>query len=67
VEQVCGNACFYYDGETPQALAAAMKEVIENFAAVRQRLNLSAVHERYSFEAAATRLRRMFKTIGVEK
>lgn len=67
VEQVCGNACFYYPGETPQALAAAMKEVIENFAAVRQRLNPSAVQEHYSFEATATRLRQMFKTIGVNE
>ena len=67
VEQVCGDACFYYSGETPQALAAAMKEVIGHFAAVRQRLNPSAVRERYSLAATATRLRRMFKTIGVEK
>lgn len=66
-EQICGNACFYYNGETPEALAAAMKEVIENFAAVRQKLNLSAVHERYSPEATATRLRQMFQTIGVKK
>jgi glycosyltransferase involved in cell wall biosynthesis len=65
VEQICGNACFYYEGETPQALAAAMKEVIEHFPAVRQKLNLAAVHERYSFEATAMRLRQMFKTIGI--
>lgn len=44
-----------------------MKEVIGHFAAVRQRLNPSAVRERYSLAATATRLRRMFKTIGVEK
>jgi glycosyltransferase involved in cell wall biosynthesis len=67
VEQVCGNACFYYDEETPQALAAAMKEAIENFPSFRQKLNRSSVHERYSYEATAARLRPMFKTIGVEK
>jgi glycosyltransferase involved in cell wall biosynthesis len=66
VESVCGNACFYYDGETPLALAAAINEAIENFAAVRQRLNLATVHERYSFQATTKRLRQMFKTIGVE-
>ena len=65
VEQICGDACFYYDGESPQALAVAMKELIENYAAVRQKLNLSAVHESYSIEATAARMRQMFKTIGV--
>jgi glycosyltransferase involved in cell wall biosynthesis len=65
VEQICGGACFYYEGETPEALAAAMKAVIENFAAVRQKLSLSAVRERYSFEATAARVRQLLKTIGV--
>jgi glycosyltransferase involved in cell wall biosynthesis len=65
VEQICGNACFYYEEETPQSLAAAMKEVIEHFSAIRQKLNLSAVHKRYSFEATAARVRRMLQTIGV--
>jgi glycosyltransferase involved in cell wall biosynthesis len=67
VEQICGNACFYYEEETPQSLAAAMKEVIENYAAVRQKLTPSALCNRYSFHAAATRIRQMLKTIGVEK
>ncbi len=66
VEQICGNACFYYEGETPEALAAAMKEVIENFAAVRQKLNPSAVCKNYSFEATIARLRRMFKAIEAQ-
>jgi glycosyltransferase involved in cell wall biosynthesis len=66
VEQICGNACFYYDEETPQALAAAMKEVIENYVAVRRKLNPSAVCGLYSFQAAATRVKRMLKTIGIE-
>jgi glycosyltransferase involved in cell wall biosynthesis len=65
VEQICGDACFYYEEETSQSLAAAMREVIENFAAVRQKLNLSAVHERYSFEATVTRMRQLLKRIGV--
>jgi glycosyltransferase involved in cell wall biosynthesis len=64
VEQICGNACFYYEGETPVALAAAMKGVIENFAAVRQKLNPSALCKSYSFHAATTRIRQMLKTIG---
>jgi glycosyltransferase involved in cell wall biosynthesis len=64
VEQVCGNACLYYDGETPQALATAMKAAIENLPAVRQRLDLAAVHYRYSFAASATRVRQLLKSIA---
>src|ERR1017187_10096996 len=67
VEQICGNACFYYEGETPEALAAAMREVIENYAAVQRKLNPSAVCGHYSFQAAAARMQRMLKTIGVAK
>ena len=66
VEQICGNACFYYEGETPQALAGAMQAVIENFQEVRQKLDLSVVCERYSPEATAERLKRLLKTIGWE-
>ncbi len=66
MEQVCGNACFYYDEETPQALAAAMKAVIENFAAVRQKLNPSAVCKNYSLEATIARMQQMFKAIEAE-
>jgi glycosyltransferase involved in cell wall biosynthesis len=66
VKQICGNACFYYEGETPESLAAAMKEVIENYAAVRQKLSPSAVCKCYSFQASATRMQKMLKAIGVE-
>jgi glycosyltransferase involved in cell wall biosynthesis len=67
MEQVCGNACFYYEEETPQALAAAMKEVIENFAAVRRKLNPSIVCKNYSLEATIARIQQMLKTIGVDR
>ncbi len=67
VEQICGNACFYYEGETPEALAAAMKEAIENLPAIRRKLNPSAVCGHYSFQAAAARIERMLKTIGVAR
>jgi glycosyltransferase involved in cell wall biosynthesis len=64
VEQICGNACFYYEGEAPEALAAAMREVIEHFPTVRQRLNPSAVCERYSLGASVLRLKRLLNVIG---
>jgi glycosyltransferase involved in cell wall biosynthesis len=67
MEQICGNACFYYDEETPLSLANAMKEVMANFSAVRQKLDLAAVCDRYSVEATATRLQQMLKTMGVAR
>jgi glycosyltransferase involved in cell wall biosynthesis len=65
VEQICGNACWYYEEETPQSLGAAMKEVIEHFPAVREKLDLSEVYERYSVEATTVRLKRLLNAIGV--
>jgi glycosyltransferase involved in cell wall biosynthesis len=66
VPQLCANACFYYEPETPQALAGAMRAVIDNYPAVRQKLDRSAVGERYSPEATAARLKRLLKTIGLK-
>ncbi len=63
VEPVCGNACLYYNEETPQSLAAAMKEVIEHFPSVRQRLNPSEVCKRYSVEATVLRLKHLLNAI----
>jgi glycosyltransferase involved in cell wall biosynthesis len=67
MKRICGNACFYYDEETPQSLAAAMTEVIEHFSAVRQKLDLDAASDRYSVEATAARLRRLLQAIEVVK
>ena len=67
VEELCGNACFYYAEETPQSLAGVMKEVMADFSTVRQKLDLTAVSDRYSMEATTARLRRMLQTIGVVK
>jgi glycosyltransferase involved in cell wall biosynthesis len=65
VEPVCRNACFYYDGETPQALAAALAAAIKHYPALREKLNPMAVQEHYSFKATAARVRRLLQTIGV--
>lgn len=67
VEELCGNACFYYAEETPQSLAGAMQTVMADFSAVRQKLDLTAVSDRYSIEATTARLRRMLQMIGVAK
>jgi glycosyltransferase involved in cell wall biosynthesis len=67
VPQLCANAFFYYEQETPQALAGAMQAVIENFHDVRQKLDLSVVCERYSPEATTVRMKRLLKAIGWEQ
>ncbi|MGD0351475.1 MAG: glycosyltransferase [Verrucomicrobiota bacterium] len=64
VETVCGNACLYYEEETPQSLAAVMKEVIEHFSAIRQKLDRSPICSRYSPEATTVRLQHWLKAIG---
>jgi glycosyltransferase involved in cell wall biosynthesis len=65
MEQICGNACLYYDEETPQSLAAAMREVIEHFSAVRQNLDRSVICQRYSLEATTVRVKRLLNAVGV--
>ena len=63
VDKICGKACLYYDGETPQSLAAAMNEVIANFADVCQKLDRTEVTRRFSVDATAARLQNIFKRL----
>jgi glycosyltransferase involved in cell wall biosynthesis len=63
VEEVCGNACLYYDSETPQALAAVMSEVIANFATVRRKLDRTSIAKRYSMETITARLKAFLQTL----
>jgi glycosyltransferase involved in cell wall biosynthesis len=65
VEQLCRSACFYYEEDTPQSLAGAMKEVIANYSAVRRKLDPAAVSDQYSIRATAGRMRRLLQAIGV--
>jgi glycosyltransferase involved in cell wall biosynthesis len=67
VAEVCGKACFYYEGETPQALAEAMKIVMGDFAAISQQLDLAAVSDRYSVEATTARIQRLLSGIEIVK
>jgi hypothetical protein len=41
-----------------------MKATIENFPAVRQKLDLTSVHGRYSFAASAARVRQLLKSVA---
>ena len=63
VDNICGKACLFYDEETPQSLAAAMKMVMADFSAVRQTLDLTAVSDRYSIEATSARLQRLLQQV----
>ena len=67
VEKICGKACLYYDGETPQSLAAAMNEAITDFAAVCQKLDRTEVTRRFSVEATTARLKIFLLTVGQSK
>jgi glycosyltransferase involved in cell wall biosynthesis len=67
VEPVCGNGCFYYDEETPQSLAIAMQEAIQDYAALRERLDVAGACQRNSFEATADRVRQMMQRMEVLK
>jgi hypothetical protein len=66
VDLICGNACFYFETETPKSLAGAMKELICNFSGIRQRLDLTEVLKRYSLEGTAERLKQFATGLGVK-
>jgi glycosyltransferase involved in cell wall biosynthesis len=65
MQQMCGRACLFYAEETPQALAAAMKQAIHNFPAFQQQLDTAEVCHRYSLEGTAVRLERLLKTANL--
>jgi glycosyltransferase involved in cell wall biosynthesis len=65
VEELCGKACCYYSGETPESLANTMKTVMSDFPTACRQLDLAAVSGQYSVEATTTRLRRLFQGIGI--
>jgi glycosyltransferase involved in cell wall biosynthesis len=64
VAELCGNACFYYAQESPQALAEAMGKIISDFPGISQQLDLATVSDRYSVAATTSRLRDMLNSIG---
>lgn len=63
VRQICGNACHYFENETPEALAAAMSELIRDFEAVKRRLDVKQIYELYSFDGTSARLREFLRII----
>jgi glycosyltransferase involved in cell wall biosynthesis len=65
VELVCGKACLYYEGETPQALAGAMKGLLHRSQELRQQLDSAEVFSRYSIEGTAARLKLFASGLGI--
>lgn len=64
VETLCGRACLYYDDESAQSLADAMKTVIANFPATRQGVVLAEVFSRYSTAATTARLKKLLRAVS---
>src|SRR5205085_8365992 len=56
-EQICGQACLYYNEESPRALAAAITEAVKNYCSARDKTEADATLERYSIEGTAQRVR----------
>lgn len=67
VKLICGKACVYFDEETPKALAAAMNELIRDFSAVKQRLDVKQTKEHYSFDGTAARLREFLRIVNLPR
>jgi glycosyltransferase involved in cell wall biosynthesis len=66
VPAVCGDACVYYDAETPTSLAQAMQRLMENFATIQKRaIKTSTILEEYSFPGTSKRLRNLFEKAGL--
>jgi glycosyltransferase involved in cell wall biosynthesis len=65
VEGVCGKACLYYETETPQALACAMKRLLHRSPEIRQQLDSAEVFSRYSIEGTAARLKQFASGLGI--
>ena len=63
VKELCGNACFYYDQETPQSLAAAMTTIMKNYPAESRKLDLAAVSDKYSKQATTNRLHQLLQRV----
>ncbi len=58
VPSVCADACIYYDEETPASLAQSMRQMMENFPAIRKEtMQRSTLMEKYSFAGTGKRLR----------
>jgi glycosyltransferase involved in cell wall biosynthesis len=66
VPAVCGDACFYYDEETPTSLAQAMQRLMDNFETIqKQVMQRSKTLEEYSFPGTSKRLRNLFQKAGL--
>jgi len=66
VDKVCGNACLYYEADDPRVLAAAIRQVVENFSGLRNGLDEKTVREKYSLEGTAERLKKILIPITAQ-
>lgn len=62
VPSICGDACFYYNEETPACLAQSMQQMMDDFEAIRKQVAQGlAIMNRYSLSGTSARLRELFR------
>jgi len=64
VREICGNACVYFEEETPESLATAMSAIVRDFSEIRRCLETRQVRERFSLEGTAVRLREFLDAVA---
>jgi glycosyltransferase involved in cell wall biosynthesis len=65
VKELCGHACCYYTGETPESLADAIKKILADFLVACAQQDLTVVSDRYSVAATTARLQQLLAKIEV--
>jgi hypothetical protein len=66
VPSACGDACLYYDEESPASLARGMQQLMENFTVIqKQAIQRSTIMERYSFARTSARIQSLFEKAGL--
>ena len=63
VPELCGDACLYYDGDSPENLAKAMSHVIESFSIKRKSLSFRLIKTQFTVKATAIKLRSLLKRL----
>ena len=67
VPQICGSALIYFNEETPESLAAAMKAIIDHPEESLTKVNMKEVVQFFSLEETTIRFSNFFKKIVINK
>ena len=61
VPAICGEACWYYDAETPSSLARAITSVLEDRSIFSNLIARQSAVEKYSVDGTVVRLQEWFR------